>query len=119
MVYGSDAIAGVVNYILKDHFTGAELDAQYGQTEHGDYPQSSIRATLGTNFMDGRGNVAVNLEWSKTQPLNQSQRSFLPATGVTFDADPRYTGPNSEGIYPNYSLLNSTFLGVSRTACPS
>src|SRR5580692_1100549 len=40
VVYGSDAIAGVVNYILKDHFTGATFDAQSGITEHGDYPQN-------------------------------------------------------------------------------
>jgi iron complex outermembrane receptor protein len=108
VVYGSDAIAGVVNYILKDHFTGAQLDAQTSQTFGGDYPQNSIRATLGTNFMDNRGNIAVNFEWSRTDPLLQSQRpeaalSFIP------DADPRYNGPNNQGIYPNYFLPNATF----------
>src|SRR5918997_2508257 len=36
-VYGSDAIAGVVNYVLVDDFEGIELDAQYGVSDYGDY----------------------------------------------------------------------------------
>lgn len=108
VVYGSDAIAGVVNYILKDHFTGAEFDAQTGISEHNDYPQNSVRATLGTNFLDDRGNVAVNLEWSKTDPLVQSQRPEA-ALGFVSDADPRFTGPNNQGIFPTYGLTNATF----------
>jgi iron complex outermembrane recepter protein len=119
VVYGSDAIAGVVNYILKDHFTGAQLDAQYGQTTHGgDYPQDSIRATLGTNFADDRGNVAFNFEWSKSEPLLQSQRNYLPAMSLIPDADPRYNGPNNQGIYPNYFLPNATFWEFSNYGVP-
>jgi iron complex outermembrane recepter protein len=108
VVYGSDAIAGVVNYILKDHFTGAEFDAQSGITEHGDYPQNRLRATLGSNFLDDRANIAINLEWSKTDALLQSSRSD-PALGYVTDADPRYNGPNNAGIYPTYPLTNATF----------
>ena len=118
VVYGSDAIAGVVNYILKDHFSGAELDGQYGLTEHGDYPQGSVRTTLGTNFDDNRGNVAVNFEWSKSQPLLMSQRSSVPAIGHTSVADPRYTGPNDQGIFPNYNVYNSTFWEFSNNGVP-
>jgi iron complex outermembrane recepter protein len=119
VVYGSDAIAGVVNYILKDHFTGVQLDAQTGQTTHGgDYPQNSVRATLGTNFWEDRGNVAANFEWSKSDPLLQSQRGYLPAMGLTGDADPRYSGPNNEGIYPTYLLGNSTFWEFSNNGVP-
>jgi iron complex outermembrane recepter protein len=118
VVYGSDAIAGVVNYILKDHFTGAEFDAQTGETTHHDYSQDKVRATLGTNFLDDRGNVAINFEWSKSNPLVQAQRSYLAAVGLTQDADPRYVGPNGQGIYPNYNLLNSTFWEFSNNGVP-
>ena len=117
VVYGSDAIAGVVNYILKDHFTGVQFDAQTGNTEHNDYPQNSLRATLGTNFMDNRGNVAVNLEWSKTDPLVQSQRSDS-ALSLIPDADPRYTGPNNQGIFPNYFLPNASFWEFNNNGVP-
>lgn len=68
-VYGSDAIAGVVNYVLKDNFDGLEMDVQYGESSRGDYPQSSVRLTGGRNFLDGRANLAASMEWSKSDPL--------------------------------------------------
>jgi iron complex outermembrane receptor protein len=83
VVYGSDGIAGVVNYVLKDHFTGIDLDLQSGITERGDYPQSTARLTAGTDFADGRGNIAMDVEWSKSDPLLQSDRLDLPAVGYT------------------------------------
>jgi outer membrane receptor protein involved in Fe transport len=73
-VYGSDAIGGVVNYVLKDHFQGIEFDSQWGQSTYGDYPVSSLRATAGTDFLDGRGNVAVDFEFSQTGSLLNTDR---------------------------------------------
>lgn len=108
VVYGSDAIAGVVNYILKDHFTGVALDMQSGITEHGDYPQNSVRATLGTNFLDDRGNVAINLEWSKSDPLRQTDRDEA-ALGAISEGNPLYNGPNNSGIIPSVFLRNAAF----------
>jgi iron complex outermembrane recepter protein len=119
VIYGSGAIAGVVNYVLKDHFTGVQFDAQTGRSTHGDYPQNTVRATLGTNFLDGRGNVAVDVEWSKSDPLLRSQRAYLPDIGYTeADSDPRYTGPNSQGIVPTYGLYNSAFWEFSNAGVP-
>ncbi|MGH8320049.1 MAG: TonB-dependent receptor domain-containing protein [Steroidobacteraceae bacterium] len=119
VVYGSGAIAGVVNYVLRQNFTGAKFDAQYGQTTHGDYPQDSLRTTLGTNFDDGRGNVAVDIEWSKSDPLLRSQRAYLPAIGYTAaDANPLYAGPNNQGIVPISGLLNSAFWEFNGNGVP-
>jgi iron complex outermembrane receptor protein len=75
-VYGSEAIAGVVNYVLKKDFEGQEFAAQYGLSARGDYPQSSLRYTGGRNWASGRGNVAVNVEWSKTGTLTEFDRPF-------------------------------------------
>ncbi|MEA3181068.1 MAG: iron complex outerrane recepter protein [Gammaproteobacteria bacterium] len=110
VVYGSDAIAGVVNYVLKDHFTGAEFDAQTGLTSKHDYPQNSVRGTFGTNFDDDKGNIAVDLEWSKTKPLMQSDRSAdTAAIGYTAaDSNPLYAGPNG-GISSVAGVNNSHF----------
>lgn len=68
-VYGSGAMAGVVNYVLKKHFSGLDLDSQYSITSRGDYPIFSARGTFGVNFDDNRGNVAVDVEYSKSDPL--------------------------------------------------
>ncbi|HMP63540.1 MAG TPA: TonB-dependent receptor plug domain-containing protein, partial [Phenylobacterium sp.] len=51
-VYGSDAIAGVINYVLKDNFQGLEFDAYYGLSSRDYYPQSSLHLTRGRNFLD-------------------------------------------------------------------
>jgi iron complex outermembrane receptor protein len=83
-VYGSDAIAGVVNYILKDNFEGAELDAQYGITSRNDYPTYSYRATVGHNFQGGRGNIALDLEYAKTRPLYNQDRDEWSITRPSF-----------------------------------
>ena len=63
-VYGSDAIAGVVNFILKDNFEGMEVDAQYGIAETGDNEQTTISLLLGGNFANGRGNACRDRAWS-------------------------------------------------------
>lgn len=75
-VYGSEAIAGVVNYVLKRDFEGQEVTAQYGLSSRGDYPQALVRYTGGRNWSQGRGNVAVNLEWSRTGMLIETDRPF-------------------------------------------
>ncbi|WP_374469959.1 TonB-dependent receptor domain-containing protein [Phenylobacterium sp.] len=95
-VYGSDAVAGVVNYILKEDFEGLELDAQYGISSREDYPQQSLRATGGRNFLDDRANVAVNLEWSKTRPLYDYDRPRSNLGRVTI-SNPANRGP-SDGV---------------------
>lgn len=68
-VYGSGAMAGVINYVLKHDFQGAVLDAQYSISSRGDYPVYSLRGTFGTNFKEGRGNIAVNFDYSKSDSL--------------------------------------------------
>lgn len=64
-VYGSDAVAGVVNFILKDDFEGIELNAQSGIAETGDNFQLDTGILLGKNFGDGRGNVTAFLGYSQ------------------------------------------------------
>ena len=54
-VYGSDALAGVVNFKLKRKFDGVEIDGTWGQTDRGDGTQYEAGLTAGTNFADGRG----------------------------------------------------------------
>ncbi|QJE73290.1 TonB-dependent receptor [Aerophototrophica crusticola] len=58
-VYGSDALAGVVNFILKDDFEGLEFNSQYNITEEGDGRQIDNSMIIGANFDNGRGNVTA------------------------------------------------------------
>ncbi|WP_435202955.1 TonB-dependent receptor domain-containing protein [Qipengyuania sp. 902] len=76
-VYGSDAVAGVVNFILKRDFEGFAVRGQAGISEEGDRATRFISATYGKNFADGRGNIAVSGEYAKSDPLYFRQRDDL------------------------------------------
>ncbi|WBO20765.1 TonB-dependent receptor domain-containing protein [Sphingomonas abietis] len=106
-VYGSDAIAGVVNYVLKQNFSGLDVDVQNGISSRGDYGTHSARLTAGTNFSDGRGNIAIDLGYSKSPTLMFSARplSNLGRLTVSNSAD---TGPN-DGIPSVKEIFNGTF----------
>lgn len=99
-VYGSDAIAGVVNFILKQNFTGITLKAQAGISSYGDAGTQRLSVTAGTNFADGRGNIAANFEYSHQDPFYASQRSYLasPNAFVVVDTDPAGTPNGSDGV---------------------
>lgn len=75
-VYGSDAIAGVVNFILKDNFEGLEIGAQYKISAEGDVPTYNIDALFGVNLADGRGNVTVYAEYYQQDEGLLSSRAF-------------------------------------------
>lgn len=73
-LYGSDAVAGVVNFIYKRNFEGLQLEGQYGITEKGDWPRYQLSATAGANFADDRGNVMVHVGYSDDKGLLSRQR---------------------------------------------
>ncbi|MFT4053572.1 MAG: TonB-dependent receptor [Novosphingobium sp.] len=106
-VYGSDAIAGTVNYILKKDFTGIELDGQTGISDRGDYGTYSLRGTAGFNFAEGRGNFAVDVGWSKTPSLRFSDRPLSNLGRLTV-SNPADTGP-SDGIPSVDEIFNASF----------
>lgn len=75
-VYGSDAIAGAVNFILDDSFDGVEASYQYGQTFEDDGASHKVDLTIGTNLADNRGNVTVSGSYTRRDPIFQSARAF-------------------------------------------
>ncbi|HEY0685136.1 MAG TPA: TonB-dependent receptor [Steroidobacter sp.] len=93
-VYGSDAIAGTVNIILKKDYEGFDASAQYGDTEHGGGESKTFRALMGGNFMQDRGNIAVGVEYTETEGLLYSDRFAEFYSHLPNAAD---TGPN-DGI---------------------
>jgi outer membrane receptor protein involved in Fe transport len=76
-VYGSDAVAGVVNFVLKKNYNGFRVRAQTGLSSRGDRGVSFVSVTAGQNFLDNRGNVAVNLEYVDADALYLKQRPKL------------------------------------------
>jgi iron complex outermembrane receptor protein len=103
--YGSDAIAGVINFIMKKDFQGIELDGQYGFNQHDQHdgyledanshanssgwtpvtpPTGSVRdgnrhdlsVIMGSNFADGNGNITGYLVYHDQAPVSGSARDF-------------------------------------------
>ena len=94
-VYGADAVAGVVNFILKDDFEGFEGNVGYQMTEHGDAGTFNIDATIGANTADGRGNATINMGYTDRDQLFQGDRDF--AFTALFD------NANNDGLEPGGS----------------
>jgi outer membrane receptor protein involved in Fe transport len=109
--YGSDAIAGVVNFIMKKNFQGIEFDGQLNENYHDNhdtYMQNLVRGfdtipatgtskdgrqrnfslLMGQNFADGDGNVTGFLSYRHADPVASSDRDFggcelYPTYGTT------------------------------------
>ena len=92
-LYGSDAVAGVVNFVLKRDFEGVQARAQGGISDRGDRGSYLASIVAGRNFLDDRLNVAVALEYTRQEQVLNRQReeqlgTFRGAPGfVTVDSD--------------------------------
>jgi iron complex outermembrane recepter protein len=74
-VYGSEAIAGVVNFTLKNDFEGFEFRGQTGQTSESDTDRYMASLTGGFNLGE-RGNITANLTWDKDAGLRSRNRAI-------------------------------------------
>ena len=82
--YGSDALAGVVNFILKDDFEGVSLDTSYQNTTEGGGETSQINLTMGSNFADDRGNATFFVSYNDRNELRNRDRD-VPNRGAYGD----------------------------------
>lgn len=102
-VYGSDAIAGAVNLVLKNDFQGVDLQVNRTETGDSDGTTDNISLTIGSSLDDGRGNVAFNLSWTERDPVLLGDR-FLgtlgieTASGANYDAFLAGQGPSPSSI---------------------
>ncbi|MDE3072525.1 MAG: TonB-dependent receptor [Pseudomonadota bacterium] len=77
-IYGSDAMAGVVNIILRKQFDGVALDGNVGISSRGDAQQHRGTATFGTTTGDG-GHLMLSLDYLQRMPLLGRQRAWVAA----------------------------------------
>ncbi len=124
-VYGSDAVAGVVNFKLRRDYEGFEVDAQYGQTSQGDAGQTMLSFTAGDTFRDGRASVMGALTYDKRDGLVASDRDWaaigysilntgLTPSGAATIPDGRYDpASNAAGAanLPSQAAMNLVFGG--------
>ncbi|HUQ09678.1 MAG TPA: TonB-dependent receptor [Steroidobacteraceae bacterium] len=93
-VYGSDAITGAVNFLLRDDFEGFEFGGQYGQTGEQDGESVNWDLLFGTNLAEGRGNITLFASRSMRDPVMMQDRDF---SRVPLNAS---LGPSGSGNIP-------------------
>jgi outer membrane receptor protein involved in Fe transport len=99
-VYGSDAIAGVVNFVLRQDFEGIELRGQSGISTYGDASNQFVGLLAGSNFSQGRGNLAVDLEYARQADFYAPSRPHTRELNgwFLFDSDPAGSPAGSDGV---------------------
>jgi len=98
-IYGSDAIAGVVNFILRRDFEGLQVRGHAGISGYGAGGNQYVSAMYGMNFADGRGNVTVHGEYAHQQRVYGKDVPFLQRNNafIQVDSDPGGTPQGSDG----------------------
>ena len=77
-VYGSDAVTGVVNFVLDKKFNGLKTDVNAGISTYADAMSYNLGAAAGTDLFGGRGHFEAALEYRHRDPVNQSARPYGP-----------------------------------------
>ena len=122
-VYGSDAVAGVVNFRLKRSFEGLQVDAQYGMTDRSDAEQGTISVGYGRDFAGGRGHIALAGTFDKREGLLAADREWsevgytvlttgLTPSGAATILEGRYdpaSNAGGAGNLPSQAALNAVF----------
>lgn len=104
-VYGSDAISGVVNFVTKRDFEGIDLRVQGGVSDRGDRGAYTASLVAGKNFAEGRGNIAIAVEYAKQNSLLFEDRDAQ--TGAYSGVPGFYQVDRTiEGLNPNGTAIN-------------
>jgi iron complex outermembrane recepter protein len=109
-IYGADAIAGVVNIILKKDYEGLDVDGQVGASGQGDAWNYRTRILGGQNLFDGRANITAVAEFTKTDGLlGTSRPSYAADLGFLAPATP---GKFNTVLTPAESVPGVNFGGI-------
>ncbi|MBT2187314.1 TonB-dependent receptor plug domain-containing protein [Sphingobium nicotianae] len=94
--YGSDAVAGVINFGLQKDFTGLKLDASYGVSRYGDFNRPVISGAAGTSLLDDRLHLEIAGDfYHNTGQTRQAARPWGQNSPILF-GNPLATSTNSQ-----------------------
>lgn len=110
-IYGSDAVAGVVNTVLQSDYDGVRLDVQYGGAPGTNLRETTLNGLLGKSFHDDRGNVTLFANYTGRTALRSGDQSFTAST----DKRPLFAGTVFEGNTQLRNTSTTTPFGVFET----
>ena len=107
--YGSDAVVGVVNFILNKKFTGLKGSVQGGISTYGDDESYRVTMAAGSGFADGRGHIEGSIEHYRSMGLMQRDRSLGRQGILQVGAG---TAGNPNVTYWDVNFANTAFGGM-------
>lgn len=110
-LYGSDAVGGVVNVVMRDRYDGVETRLRLGGSTHGDLGQYQVAQTFGKSW--SRGSILVSAEFQRRDSLAGSRRDY------TASADLRRFGGTDHRLYYSQPGTVLTVDPVSFALTPS
>ena len=93
-IYGADAVAGVVNTVLRDDIDGLTASAQYGFAEGTNLKEYNFNAFGGKNFADGRGNVSAFVSYDQRTSMRSTDQDYTASS----DRRPLFAGTRFDGV---------------------
>lgn len=112
-IYGSDAIAGVINFRLKDKVDGTTIDYRHGRTEHGGGASHRITATTG--WSTDRFHIVGGAEYLLQRPIWASQRRIQDSTAD----NPTTNGPLARRTFLRYNPDADQYVDPGAATCAS
>src|SRR6201996_5018627 len=122
-VYGSDAVTGVVNFVLDKKFDGIKTDFNTGISTYADAMSYNLGVAAGSDLFGGRGHFEASVEYRHRDPVNQSARPYGPTLLTASDGEAGTgTAADPFNVITNARRPNSTFGGLVQgcnPACPA
>lgn len=116
-VYGSDAIAGVVNFILKKNYQGVQLSTTYGESDHNDGVSNGYTFTFGQT--SDKGSIMGGVDYNKTEKVLAKNRKFSQnSVSVTNSSNGAIYGYVGGSSFPAYGRIQLPANLVSGYGCP-
>jgi iron complex outermembrane receptor protein len=108
-IYGSDAIAGVVNIILKQNYDGLSISGRMGDRDRDSGTEESLSFLWGST--SDKGSVTFGLEYDKREPIFDADRDYTAARWGDYDGDGYITGySETAGVsFYGYSAINPNY----------
>ena len=103
-IYGTDAVAGVINYVTAKNFRGTELSLRYGETRYGDGGEYRATLTHGLDFANGKGRAMITADFYSREAMYARDRPF------SAEADNSYRAPAPWNVSTNttFNLRSAT-----------
>ncbi len=117
-VYGSDAVTGVVNFVLDKKFDGLKFDVNAGISTYSDGASYKVGGAWGTDLFGGRGHFEAAAEYRRRDPVNQSARPYGPPSEYGAQVGTG-TAANPYTYIKNGRRPNSSFGGVVQGCVPA